>query len=137
MNFLDQVTVQLVRETCYRCSVVFAMPEDLKKRCLQNRAREFYCPNGHGQHYLGKSKEQQAREEAEQARANAAWWQQRARSNAEDAARAKASQRVTKGHLTRIRNRVAAGVCPCCRRNFKDLHRHMAGKHPEFGKANP
>lgn len=31
----------------------------------------------------------------------------------------------------RIRN----GVCPCCNRSFKDVHRHMKSQHPEFNPA--
>jgi hypothetical protein len=34
--------------------------------------------------------------------------------------------------MTRIKKRVAAGVCPCCNRSFKDLARHMAGQHPDY-----
>ena len=37
-----------------------------------------------------------------------------------------------KGHTTRLKTRIAAGVCPCCRRNFVNLARHMSKKHPDF-----
>lgn len=28
--------------------------------------------------------------------------------------------------------RIAAGVCPCCRRSFTDLARHMSSQHPDY-----
>lgn len=42
-----------------------------------------------------------------------------------------------KGHTTRLKNRIAAGVCPCCQRTFVNLARHMKGQHPNYkGVAN-
>ena len=37
-----------------------------------------------------------------------------------------------KGALTKTKNRIAAGVCPCCNRSFQDLRRHMESQHPDF-----
>lgn len=37
-----------------------------------------------------------------------------------------------KGHTTRLKNRIAAGVCPCCQRTFQNLARHMKCKHPKY-----
>lgn len=39
---------------------------------------------------------------------------------------------ATQGVVTRIKNRVGKGVCPCCNRYFANVHRHMANQHPEF-----
>lgn len=39
-----------------------------------------------------------------------------------------------KGHTTRIKKRIAAGVCPCCNRTFQNLARHMENKHKEYSK---
>lgn len=30
-----------------------------------------------------------------------------------------------------------AGMCPCCRRTFKQLAEHMKSKHPDFDPARP
>lgn len=45
-----------------------------------------------------------------------------------------AERRVSaaKGQVTKLKNRTAAGVCPCCTRSFENLKRHMATKHPAF-----
>ncbi len=39
---------------------------------------------------------------------------------------------ATRGVVTRIKNRVGHGVCPCCNRTFGDLYRHMSTKHPGY-----
>jgi hypothetical protein len=36
--------------------------------------------------------------------------------------------------VTKLKQRVANGVCPCCHRSFVNLHRHMAGQHPDYTK---
>jgi len=33
---------------------------------------------------------------------------------------------------TRIKNRIANGVCPCCQRTFQNLGRHMKSQHPNY-----
>jgi hypothetical protein len=67
-----------------------------------------------------------------QVEADARW--QREQKDREREAKEQAERRLsaTRGVVTRIRNRVANGVCPCCNRTFADLHRHMASQHPEF-----
>lgn len=37
-----------------------------------------------------------------------------------------------RGVTTRLKNRVANGVCPCCNRTFANLQRHMSTKHKGF-----
>ena len=44
-------------------------------------------------------------------------------------------RRGEKAAKTRIKNRIANGVCPCCRRSFQNLHRHMLNKHPDYASA--
>lgn len=43
----------------------------------------------------------------------------------------KRSKAAIAGHLTRLRNRVKAGQCPCCDREFPDLAAHIAAEHPD------
>ena len=50
----------------------------------------------------------------------------------QDARNAKNSARGYKAAKTRIKNRIAHGVCPCCQRTFENLARHMANKHPDY-----
>lgn len=40
-----------------------------------------------------------------------------------------------KGQTTKLKRRVAGGVCPCCTRTFQNLARHMKGQHPEYADS--
>lgn len=37
-----------------------------------------------------------------------------------------------RGQTTKLKNRIAKGVCPCCQRSFQNLKRHMESQHPDF-----
>lgn len=111
---------RLVTETCYSCCVLFAMVEDFWEH-RQNDRKNFFCPNGHSQAYIGKSdatklKEAEAREVA-------------LRDQLEAAAR---EHERTKAALLRDRARFANGVCPCCNRSFTNVARHMTTQHPDY-----
>jgi hypothetical protein len=123
---------QLAVEVCCTCGVMFAMPEVLRKEALADHSRSFYCPNGHGQHFLGKTDEQKLKELLEREKENMRWMRDHAARVAAERDQAKAQARAQKGANTRLKKRIAAGVCPCCKRSFRDLARHMHGQHPEF-----
>lgn len=119
-------TDTLVVEACPTCGVVHGIPQALERTAKENRGprgRQIYCPNGHTWHYTGETdaeRERRMRKYSDDAAAAA-----RARAD-----QAEASLRTTKGHVTRLRNRVAAGVCPFgCRRHFVDVERHVATRH--------
>lgn len=108
-------------ETCFRCGVTFAMTEDFKNQKLKDRT-DFYCPNGHGQHYLGETEEVKLRRELERKQAMLEAEQARA-------ARIKSERdQVARAH-NRMRHRVMNGVCPCCNRTFQNLLAHMKTEH--------
>jgi hypothetical protein len=117
-----QKTLNLVVVECYSCTIQYGIPASLNKMLLDKRSNATtYCPNGHGWCYTGQTAEERVR--AAEARATHA-----------DDQRQAAERRVTayKGQLTKVKNRVANGVCPCCSRTFVNLARHMAGRHPDF-----
>jgi hypothetical protein len=129
-------TVTLVHETCYKCNVTFGLNSEQRDR-LKRTHNDFYCPNGHAQHFVGKSDVEKLQEE--QLRLNQIITQEReAKEHYQLKYAGKERELVaTKGHLTRKRNelhRVKNGVCPCCNRNFANLRNHMENKHPEFQK---
>jgi len=108
----------------------FGVTDDFFNR-KQDNGSEFFCPNGHGQVYktsnlmkvereLKREREKLKREQIEREHAQGLFEAERN------------SHRTTRGHVTRIKNRVSAGLCPCCNRNFVNLHRHMKGQHPDF-----
>lgn len=123
--FNTSTLVTLVAETCCDCGMAFGMSSEFRDRMLANRYKSFYCPAGHSQHYLGESEADKYRRIAQQEEARA------------DDLRAQRDRRerqlaAARGRITKIKNRVAAGVCPCCSRTFSNLARHMAGKHPDY-----
>lgn len=117
---------------CCECGILFGVPRDLDKRNRNDSRRTFWCPSGHPQHYTGPSEAQRLRkqlERTERERDEA----KAARIAARDQARAaERSAAAYKGRVTRLKNRAAAGVCPCCQRTFQQLARHMSAMHPDF-----
>jgi hypothetical protein len=50
---------------------------------------------------------------------------------------AERSAAAVRGHITRLKNRIAKGVCPECHQAFPSLARHMETKHPAYREAEP
>lgn len=121
-----------VVEHCCQCGMAFAMTEDFQSRRLKNRGTSFYCPAGHSQHYTGKSDVQKERERAEQIQQRLEAQRRQTAIHRRAAEHARRSAAAEKGHRTRLKNRIAKGVCPCCNRHFQNLHRHIASQHPDF-----
>lgn len=128
-------TETLVIEHCCNCGVAFGLSRATYDRRLADH-KNFYCPAGHQQHYVGKTEAQQQRERADAAerrarfaREDATFWRERAGDSARSAA-------AYKGHATRIRNLIAQGICPVpgCRRNFANVRAHIASQHPDWHK---
>jgi DNA repair exonuclease SbcCD ATPase subunit len=94
---------------------------------------QFYCPNGHAQHYTkGETETDKLRRERDRLKQEQAWYEQQL-----DAARSESDFRrrqlsATKGQITKMKKRAANGICPCCNRSFTNLQRHMASQHPGF-----
>lgn len=117
-------TGQLVVQDCCTCGMTFAVPKDFDRRRVEDK-KNFYCPAGHPQSYTGKTEEQKQRERADRLERQLA-------NRDEDLRATRASLIATKGVLTKTKKRVANGVCPCCKRTFADLARHMSGQHPDY-----
>ena len=58
--------------------------------------------------------------------------QARARDLLEERGQLERRLSAQRGVLTRVKNRIIKGVCPCCNRHFADLSRHMQTQHPDF-----
>lgn len=134
MSATQLFTGTLVVLDCYKCGITFGMPEDFNKECLRDRSRSFSCPNGHSQYYIGETEAQKLRAQlaAEEGRTAALRSDLvRARELTE---RERRSHAATKGALTKLRKRIANGVCPECSRHFKNVQRHIECKHPELAE---
>lgn len=127
--------VVLETVTCYKCGTPFGVEQHLN-RSIRKNGETFYCPNGRGQWY-GESesdrlKKQLAREAKTRERLETSLAEWRKEAQYQDRRRSAA-----KGVLTRTRNRIANGVCPCCGRSFVALARHMKTVHPDYVKQEP
>lgn len=124
------VTVTLESETCCKCGIVFGIESRHRAELRRKTTKaSFFCPNGHEQHYVGETEADRLRRELA--------WAERQRDNARAELRMTAnSLRVVKGHKTRLKKRIAAGVCPCCRRSFENVARHMKSKHPDYAASD-
>ena len=122
---------------CYSCGVMFAMTQEKNRHCLEDGGN-FWCPNGHRQHYitskiqkLEKKLEAQKRETEKQTKFKE-WAQTDAKIQC--SRKEHAERRVTsyKGHATRLRKRIANGKCPCCSETFQNVKAHIAKVHPLY-----
>lgn len=121
-------------QDCCSCGVVFAVGKKFDARRRDDK-QSFYCPNGHAQSYTGPTAAQQAeaaRKDAQRLKQQLDWATTARKASDDRADAAERSRAAQKGANTKLRKRVANGVCPCCKRSFKDLQRHMSGQHPDF-----
>jgi len=122
-------TGQLVVTSCW-CGIRLAVPDDLYRVAKRHKGRRIYCPLGHEFIYGDTTDEQLAA-----ARQDSQLLRKRLGATHDLLRQEERSHIATRGHVTRKKKelaRVKAGVCPCCRRSFQNLARHMAGQHPEF-----
>lgn len=108
------------------CGVSYAL-DDAFIRSRQESHKRFYCPNGCLRVYPAENeKERLQRQLADERR--------RAMYAESDRDCLKFSLRSQKAAKTRLKNRIAKGICPCCKRTFKNVQRHMESQHPEFAQ---
>lgn len=116
----------LASTTCAHCHIEFAMPSTLRDELRRTHER-FYCPRGHHLVFNGRTEEQKLKARLDNAEASRI-------ALLDQLEAAERSRRAQKGVTTRIKNRIARGVCPCCNRSFTNVREHMAGQHPDFAK---
>ena|SRR3972149_18081 len=105
----------LETEECCKCGVIFAMPASTLQN-LKERGGDFWCPNGHPQHYIENEVQRLRKKLDEQTRTASLM-----------ADRAMKAEKKTE----RLLKRAKAGVCTCCNRTFQNLARHMKSKHAD------
>jgi hypothetical protein len=128
MQNLHEHVGELVVLRCW-CGIQHAVPSSLRNEQVRahNRGHSMliYCPLGHQHQPAGESEAARLRRQLER--------EQVAKQRAQDeAAAAERRRRAAVGQTTKLRNRIAKGVCPDCGRTFENLARHMQTKHPEF-----
>lgn len=118
------VDIEFKTLQCARCDMVFATTARFMK-ARRNDHDNFYCPAGHSNHYPQESKSEILARQLLEARRDISIERDNVR-------RLEYQRRAEKAAKTRLKNRIAAGVCPCCNRTFKQLAAHMKNKHPEY-----
>lgn len=118
--------------TCFKCKTQMWVPEALNEAALRKRGPsgiQFFCAYGHEQHYVeGETEEAKLRRERDRL-------QQRLACKDDEIRNLDKRLSAARGVVTRIKNRVGHGVCPCCNRSFGNLASHMKTKHPDFAVA--
>lgn len=131
MSAVLNINGQLKTTDCCVCGLTFGMPASYYDERRKDHAR-FYCPAGHRQFFTGLSEAERLRKELEAAQGRIATANSRVEFYRRESEMQKRSRAAAKGQLTKIKNRIAKGVCPCCNRSFEDVARHMASKHPDY-----
>jgi transcription elongation factor Elf1 len=122
-------TVNLKVMECGTCGIAFALPQSLYDHCY-NEGGYWTCPLGHSRGWDKGNKKAYARELEEkvaQLESKIDIEKNRVQSAQREAAAAR-------GQVTKIKNRVGKGICPCCNRSFQNLRRHMTTQHPDYSK---
>jgi len=120
---------ELVVISCW-CGIHHAVPTSLRQVQIDDhenrkKVRSIYCPLGH-QHIPGGPIET---DRLRNIIASKGAHIDRLHAEIRDKNK---SLSATKGVVTRMKSRAANGVCPCCKRSFQNLKRHMTTKHPKF-----
>lgn len=124
-----------VRIQCATCKCEFGIPEELHTAARAHERINFYCPYGHSNVFrTGETEADKLRRERDRLA-------QRIAEKDDEIVRlsnlrheAERSAAAFKGQVTKIKNRVGHGICPCCNRTFENLSRHMHSKHPDYAK---
>ncbi len=117
--------------TCGECGIRFAAPKHFiqARRDGDQRAKNFYCPNGHSRVFRESEVDRLRRERDNLIQQTARIEDDRAAAWRAEAA-ATAAKKKAEAALKRTINRAGAGICPCCKRHFLGLALHMRNKHP-------
>lgn len=123
--------------TCWKCKVEYYIPPALYTAARASHKISIYCPYGHsGVFHEGPTEEDRLRQERDRLKQQTAMLNDHLRIERENHSATGRQLSAQKGVVTRIKNRVGHGVCPCCSRNFQNLKRHMSNKHPAYAKSD-
>ena len=127
---IEVIEVQtIIVWNCEGCGVLYGATQDFLQ-LRRTDGKGFYCPNGCRRFYTETAAKKLA--QAEERLAAEKGWSSRL---SESLAAEEKRHAVTKGQLTKTRNHIQAGVCPDCHRQFVNVERHMASKHPRVALA--
>lgn len=118
---------------CWKCKCEIWLPDDLYASARHSGSISFFCAFGHSAHFPeGETDEQKLRRDRDRLVQRLAERDDTIAAKNQHIEHTEKRLSATKGVVTRIKNRVGHGVCPCCTRSFSNLARHMATKHSDY-----
>jgi len=121
--------------TCAACSIPFGITT-----AFENRRREdhgtFYCPVGHSNFYPQDNEVEKLRKQLVREKDWRQWEADQRMAAEADAKHQRYVAGAAKGRITKMKKRIAAGVCPApgCKRSGlgEDVAAHIKSCHPGF-----
>lgn len=125
-------STELTPLTCGSCSGTYALAERYRAH-KEQIGGGWHCPYcqtswGYFDNNENRLLKRQLHEKDEQLKRE----QKRTEWAKNEAAISERRRAALKGQVTKIKNRVGNGVCPCCNRTFANLGRHMTHQHPAW-----
>lgn len=137
-TFTTVGTFQVITCGLAGCHQRFALAEDVYEDLKKTHAT-FWCPSGHPRCFGSESEEERLKRQLVETQRNltaekCVTVNLRTSLQATQVERGRQARlkREAQHKLKRVCIRIHNGVCPCCKRSFSDLRRHMASKHPTF-----
>ena len=137
MSLTLEYTGELTITTCW-CGMKQAIPSGLYRHAQVTKDFVVFCPLGH-EWVVRENEADRQRRRAEEAE-RALRLSRASRTALTDQLQAeRRSNAAYRGWITRLRNRVANGVCPVndCHRHFENVERHIATVHPDWAASHP
>ena len=122
---LMTTTIEMVEMQCGNCGTYHAIPKAMYDSAVEEGGF-WNCPNGHSR---GFKDGRRAREAVQRERD---LLKQQLAQRDDDIREITAKLHKQESKVTRMKKRAAAGVCPCCNRQFQNLHLHMQSKHKDY-----
>jgi hypothetical protein len=107
---------------CPSCGVIYGITADYYE-LRRTDGEGWHCPNGHSiiatNTILKDNRQLRERNLDLRARLD----------------QAEADAAAKKREVARMKKRAKNGLCPCCRRHFMNVQRHISNKHPDFAAS--
>lgn len=118
---------------CAQCKCEVWIPNELYSAAKASEKIGFHCAYGHPLVFpKGESEADKLRRERDRLAQRIAQKDDEITRQREMREAAERRASAARGQVTKIKNRVGHGVCPCCNRTFGNLASHMMNQHPNF-----
>jgi len=119
--------IDFTMHECGGCGIPFFAPTKWLNKKMESNG-SFNCPNGCNRVFVGKTEADKLKDELRA-------MSERAIKKEEELQNKWLDALGEKNKLEKQLKKVHNGTCPCCKRSFQNLERHMQSKHPELVKV--